>query len=947
MSLALPEKSRTSRRRAKPMRRADARAAIIDREALVARLDRLPKKHGEDRVAMRMAALELFKDALEKGVAVARRIFEADGRGLGCATNLCHLEDEIIGAIHHFVTSYMYPREPGGGSAFQVKLAVVAVGGYGRGTLAPGSDIDLLFLLDGKNTQWSDSVVEAILYMLWDLKQKVGHSTRSIDECLRQAQDDMTVRTALLESRLVLGDDALFENMRQQFDLKIVQKTAREFATAKLAERDSRVMKAGSSRYLVEPNVKEGKGGLRDLNTLFWISKYVYRVHDAGELVAAGLFTAKELQTFRRCEEFLWRVRCHLHFLTGRPEERLGFTYQPQIAERLGYISHAGLSAVERFMKHYFLVAKEVGDLTAIVCAALEERQAKSRPVLDRFMGRLRRRAKSVEHPDFSVEFDRVTVARTDVFEKDPVNLLRLFWLADKLQLPVHPDATRLVTLSLKRMDSQTRNDPVANNLFLEMLTSRTAPERILRMMNEAGVLGRFIPDFGRIVAMMQFNMYHHYTVDEHLLRCVGVLNRIETGKLAEEHPLAFEILPRIPNRVALFVALFIHDIAKGRDEDHSIAGAEVARKLSPRLGLGKAATDTVAWLVEHHLDMSNVAQSRDLSDPGTIAAFARTVQTIERLRMLLVLTVCDIRGVGPGVWNGWKGQLLRTLYWETELVLAGGHSATDRKQRTLNAQEELRRALPGWSDPEFDAYAARHYQAYWLKVDLPHKVRHAGLLRMTEVDLRSLATEVSTDSFTGVTELTVVAPDHPRLLSTIAGACAAAGANIADSQIFTTTDGLALDTISINRVFERDEDELRRANKIADTVEKALRGQIRLSEIIAEKAQPAKGREKTFPLEPDVMIDNELSNQYTVIEVSGLDRTGLLHDLTDALSRLNLNIGSAHIATFGEKAVDAFYVTDLTGQKVTNAARQAAIRRHLCEVFKPARPARPSGTQT
>lgn len=880
---------------------------------------------------MRNAALEEFKTALERGREASRALLDADGGGYACAANISWLEDEIIRALYAFVTRFMFPPA----SPFMPeRLAVCAVGGYGRGTLAPGSDIDLLFLLPGKESVWSSAVIEALLYFLWDLRQKVGHSTRSVDECLRQAREDMTVRTALLEARLILGDEPLFEDMRTRFDREIVAKTAREFVAAKLSERDQRITKAGSSRYLVEPNIKEGKGGLRDLNTLFWISKYVYRVRSAEELVAAGVFTAKEAQTFRRCEDFLWRVRCQLHFVSGRAEERLSFNYQREIANRLGYVSHGGLSDVERFMKHYFLVAKDVGDLTAILCAALEERQAKARPMLDRFMGRLKRSKKSLEHDDFAIEFDRVTVANDEVFNRDPVNLLRLYWLANKHALAIHPDAMRLVTLSLKRIDASLRNDPEANRIFIEILTSKNSPETVLRLMNEAGVLGRFIPDFGRIVAMMQFNMYHHYTVDEHLIRCLGVLAQIDAGTLAEEHPLSTEILPGISNRRALYVALLIHDIAKGRDEDHSIAGAEVARKLCPRLGLSAAETDTVAWLVLHHLDMSNTAQSRDLADPVTISNFAKTVQTLERLRMLLVLTVCDIRGVGPGVWNGWKGQLLRTLYYETEIVLSGGHTAVNRKQRVAQAQEQLRRALPAWSDPDFDAYAARHYPAYWLKVDLPHKVRHAGLLRLTEVEVKSLATEVTTDSFTGITEIIVVAPDHPRMLSIITGACAVAGANIADAQIYTTTDGLALDTIAVNRAFERDEDELRRGERIAQTIEKALRGEIRLASVVAEKEKPSKGREKTFPIVPEVTIDNSLSDRYTVIEVSGLDRPGLLYDLTSAISRLNLNIGSAHIVTFGEKAVDAFYVTDLTGLKITNSSRQGAIRRDLLAVF-------------
>jgi [protein-PII] uridylyltransferase len=927
---------------ARPRKGHRSRAVILDRAALNARLDAIALKHAGDKTAMRAAAVQEFRAALEGGRALLREWLEEDGKGYDCVVHMSWLQDEIIRAIYNFVTHHVYQADnPTSGE----RIAIAATGGYGRGTLAPGSDIDLLFLLPYKKTAWSESVIESILYFLWDLRQKVGHATRSVDECLRQAREDITIRTSLLEARYILGDEALFEDMRTRFDAEVVRKSAPEFVSAKLAERDARVTRAGASRYLVEPNVKEGKGGLRDLNTLFWIAKYVYRVRDAEELVKAGLFTQREYRTFHKCEEFLWTVRSHLHFITGRAEERLTFDYQRQIAQRLGYVTHAGLSDVERFMKHYFLVAKDVGDLTAIVCAALEEKQAKPRPMLNRFMGALKKPAlKKVVADGFAVELDRLTIADQHVFERDPVNLIRLYWLAERHTMPIHPDATRLVTLSLKKIDEKLRKNEQANKLFIEILTSKTSPEQVLRAMNEAGVLGRFIPDFGRIVAMMQFNMYHHYTVDEHLLRGIGILAAIESGRLKEEHPVASEIMPSISNRTVLYVALLLHDIAKGRPEDHSIAGAAVARQLCPRLGLTPAETETVAWLVENHLVMSNVAQSRDLSDRGTISAFAATVQTIDRLRLLLVLTVCDIRAVGPGVWNGWKGQLLRTLYWEAELLLTGGHSAIDRKQRVDRAQQELRRALPLWSDPDFDVYAARHYQAYWLKVDLAHKVKHAQLLRLCEAEMKSLATEFTTDAFHGVTELTVVAPDHPRLLSIIAGACATAGANIVDAQIFTTTDGLALDTISISRAFDRDEDELRRAERVAKVIEKALRGEIRLSEAMAEKTKGPSNREKTFPLAPEVTIDNNLSNQYTVIEVSGLDRPGLLHDLTSAMSRLNLNIGSAHIVTFGEKAVDAFYVTDLTGLKIVNQTRQAAIRRALLEVFgvAAASPAKP-----
>jgi [protein-PII] uridylyltransferase len=877
------------------------------------------------------AAIDIIRAELKSGREEARTHLEAGGKGVACAMRISALEDDILRAV--LTVAATAHGEDGDIDA----LAVAAVGGYGRGLLAPGSDIDLLFLLPNRQIKRLEKIVEAALYHLWDLKQKVGHSTRSVDECVKQAKADMTVRTSLLEARFILGDRALFEQMRSRFETEVVAGSRAEFVAAKLAERDARLKRVGASRYLVEPNIKEGKGGIRDLNTLFWIGKYVYRVREVEDLVAAGLFTAREYALFRRCEEFLWAVRCHLHFLTGRAEERLTFDVQRSIAEDLGYVGHSGLTDVERFMKHYFLIAKDVGDLTAIVCAAMEARHAKPRPALDRFIGRLKRRKPKViaEAPDFAIEFERLTVARKDVFERDPVNLIRLFWAADRSGIAIHPDATRLVTLSLKRIDARLRNDPEANRLFLDILTSRNAPEAVLRLMNEAGVLGRFIPDFGRVVGMMQFNMYHHYTVDEHLIRTVGILSSIEVGRLVEDHPLASEFLPGVDNRRVLYVAAFLHDISKGRPADHSLAGAEVARRLCPRLGLSAGETETVAWLVEQHLVMSNTAQSRDLSDPRTAEAFAAVMQTLDRLKMLLILTVCDIRAVGPGVWNGWKGQLLRTLFWEAEVVLAGGHSSIDRKARVAASIEELRRALPSWSDHEFAEYAERHYQAYWLKADLAHRIAHARLLYAMSVSMRSHATEVATDAYRGVTELTIVAPDHPRLLSIIAGACAAAGGNIVDAQIFTTTDGLALDTICISRAFERDEDELRRADRIAKGIERTLRGEVRLGEMVAAKRGTG-SRTKAFSITPEVAIRNSLSNRYTVVDVSGLDRPGLLYDLTAVISRLNLNIASAHIVTFGEKAVDSFYVTDLTGSKITAPARQGLIKRQILAVFVP-----------
>jgi [protein-PII] uridylyltransferase len=906
-------------------------SGAVSDEGLSDRLVALAGKAGELSPKARAAVLAYLKSVLADGRAAAEGRLANDGSGWACARRLSDLQDSIIAALYDLAVGHVY--QTGTPSAAE-RMSVVAVGGYGRGTLAPGSDVDLLFVLPYKQTPWGESVVEFILYFLWDLGLKVGHATRSVAECVRLSRSDMTIRTAILEARYIWGDRKLFDDLVTRFDSEVVKGTAREFIAAKLAERDQRHRQQGASRYLVEPNVKEGKGGLRDLHTLFWIAKYFYRVSSRDELVKIGVFSRAEMSLFRKAEDFLWAVRCHLHFLTGRAEERLSFDVQREMAKRLGYTEHPGLKDVERFMKHYFLIAKDVGDLTNIFCAALEERHAKTTPGLNRFFRLPGRRRRTITHSsEFVVENARINTANERVFASDPINLVRIFHLADRYDLAFHPEAMQEIARSLHLIDTALRDDAEANRLFVEILSSRRQPEVVLRRMNEAGVLGRFIPDFGKIVSMMQFNMYHHYTVDEHLIRAVGVLAEIERGDLADAHPLANEIMPGIKDRVVLYLALFLHDIAKGRPEDHSLAGAKVARRLGPRFGLDAARTETLAWLVEHHLVMSITAQSRDLADRKTIADFAAVVQSLERMRMLLVLTVADIKAVGPGVWNGWKGQLLRTLYYETEPLLTGGHSQVSRDRRVAEAKMELAARLSDWPEKERAAYLNRHYPAYWLRVDLPHKLAHAALLRSADSSRRKLVTAVATHDFEGITEITVVAPDHPRLLSIIAGACTAAGGNIVDAQVFTTTDGEALDSISISREFDDEADEMRRAAKIGELIEQALSGTVRLPEIVARKTQP-RTRLKAFTLKTSILIDNSWSNQFTVIEASGLDRPGLLYDLTRAISDLNLNIASAHIVTFGERAVDVFYVTDLVGHKITNANREAAIRRRLHVAF-------------
>jgi [protein-PII] uridylyltransferase len=880
----------------------------------------------------RAAVVERLKQLTKSARAAARAHLDADGNGRACAEGLSRFQDELIRLLYDYTTAHIYyATNPSDAE----RMAIIATGGYGRGLLAPGSDIDLLFLLPYKQTPWGESVAEYLLYMLWDLGFKVGHATRTVDQSVKLAQADTTIRTSMIDMRLIKGDGQLYEELSQRMRSDVIKGTARAFIEAKLGEREDRHKRGGESRYKVEPNIKEGKGGLRDLHTLHWLVKYMSGKDLLSGSGPEGMFTPAELATFRHCEDFLWSVRCHLHFLTGRAEERLSFDVQPMMAEKLGYRAGGGMLPVERFMKHYFLIAKDVGDLTAILCSTLEMQQLLNTPRINKFFNPLtwttRRRVR--QRTDFRIDNERLNVADDQVFARDPVNLLRIFAVAQENGTFLHPGAMRLIRASLRLIDDKLRSDPEANRVFLEMLEKSSAPETMLRHMNEAGVLGRFLPQFGRVVAMMQFNMYHHYTVDEHLVRAMGELKSIGDGKLADTLPLSTKIYSSVESKRALFVATLLHDVGKGQKEDHSIVGARDARALCPRLGMSPAETETVAWLIEEHLTMSNIAQTRDLADPKTIRDFAAVVQSPERLKLLLLLTVADIRAVGPGTWNGWKGQLLRQLYWETEPLVAGGHTIVGRKDRIAAAQEALRPELRDWPTEEVERFIGAHYDDYWLKTDTRKQADHARLMRRAHEKDDKLATDFVTDAFTAITELTVLAPNHPRLLALFAGCCAAAGANIIGAHISTTRDGLALDTFLLQREFAEEDDERRRTSRITQTIDEVLQGKVRLGALMS-KRKPPERRISAFNVEPQVVINNLLSDEFTVIEATGRDRPGLLYDLTSALSDLSLDITSAHITTYGEKAVDVFYVTDLTGKKIVSEPRQHAIRTRIADVL-------------
>jgi len=898
-----------------------SRKKIADPAALAESIDALWKET-ENADTFRAGFLKLLRHAVDDGRAEVERRFLESNDGAEAVRANTYLMDVIVQAIADTATTRIYRNaNPTQGEL----ICVAAVGGYGRGEMAPFSDLDLLFLLPYKQTPYSEQVVEYILYLLWDLRLKVGHATRSVDECIRQARADMTIRTSLLELRYLWGAEPLYADLRARFRKDVETGTEMEFVEAKLSEADERHERLGDSRYFIEPNIKDGKGGLRDLHRLFWIGKYVYKVDKVSDLVERGVLTAAESRKFAKAQKLLWTIRCHLHYLTGRAEERLTVDLQTEIAKRMGYTNRAGAVAVERFMKHYYLVSKDVGDLTRIFCASIEA-ENRRKPRLRLFWGFQRRR----DLGDFRVDGDRLNVVDDEVFSRDPVNLIRFFHTAQKHDLELHPHALRLVTQNLKRIDKDLRRDEEANRLFIEMLEAPQGPERIFRRMNEAQVLGRFVPDFGRVVAQMQYDMYHVYTVDEHTIVMLGILHRIEKGELAEIAPIATEVVHKVISRRALYVAVFLHDIAKGRGGDHSRLGERVARRLCPRFGLSEEETETVAWLVRWHLLMSYAAFKRDVNDPKTVHDFSAIVQSPERLRLLLVLTVADIRAVGPNVWNGWKAALLRELYWAADEALTGQGDEAGRKRRVEQAKQALAEALVDWPAEDIERHLSLGYADYWLAFDLETHVRHARMVRTAETEGRELAIESRVDSAREVTEIIVYTSDHPGLFSRITGAMAISGASIVDARIATFSNGMALDVFWIQDEDRKAFDRPDKLAKLSVAIEQALTGRLNLLSELVKRQRSIERRARVMKIPTRVLVDNKASVTHTVIEVNATDRPGVLYRIARALREIKIQIFSAKISTYGESFVDVFYVKDLFGLKIDSESRIQEIREAL-----------------
>ena len=879
----------------------------------------------ETHKAARAATVAILSEANVAGRAcIAEAFAKTPQVARPLTSSITYLTDCIVRATFFMAHDLLHPLP---NPTESERLSVIAVGGYGRAEMAPQSDVDLLFLTPYKITAWAESVIESMLYVLWDLKLKIGHASRTIKDCLRLGREDFTIRTSLLEQRHICGDEGLAIDLDKRLWKDLFKGTAAEFVEAKLAERDERLKKHGGQRYMVEPNVKEGKGGLRDLQSLYWIAKYAREVKSVDALVRLKVFTQDELDDFRRAENYLWATRSHLHLVSGRAAEQLNFDLQVEVAARMGYADGKGRRAVEYFMQDYFRHTTRVGELTRILVTDLEAQHVKPEPAIIGFLRNARRKKLK---PNYTLVQNRIDVVDTKLFLKDPINILHVFEEALRTGYFIHPNTMRLIAANLHLIDDALRSNKEATKVFLGTLLKHGNPERALRRMNELGVLGAFIPDFQTIVAMMQFNMYHHYTVDEHTIQTISHLAQIEREELVEELPIASSILKDGINRKVIYVALLVHDIGKGRYEDHSILGAKLSRGISAQLGLTAEEIDTVEWLVRYHLLMSDMAQKRDIADPRTVRDFAKAVKTVKRLDLLTVLTVCDIRGVGPDVWNNWKAALIRALYRQTRRALEDGMEALNREERGTEAKKNLRAALPDWDKKDLKRETTRHYPPYWQGLHVTAHVDFANLLHGIDTD--EIRIELTPDIDRDATRACFAVADHPGIFSRMCGALALVGANIVDARTYTTKDGFATAAFWVQDGEDGPYD-ASRLPRLKAMIEKTLKGEVLAREALKTRDK-VKKRESRFVVPTSITFDNDGSEIYTIIEVDTRDRPGLLYDLTRTLADANIYIASAVIATYGVQVVDTFYVKDMFGLKFHSKAKQESIERKLREAI-------------
>ena len=815
-------------------------------------------------------------------------------------------------------------------------FSIIAVGGYGRGELAPCSDLDLLFLLPNNlkinESKHAEEVIQFILYILWDLGYSVGHSTRTIDDCIEKSKLDLTISTALLEKRFIVGNEDVFSLLNDKFTFFIKNTKTLKFVEAKLVESELRHKRFGGSRYVVEPNVKDGKGGLRDLHTLIWISKFAYKVDSVSKLINMGALSKKEAASFAESQRFLLSVRCHLHYRAFREDDRLAMDAQLDLAKTMNFKNTITQKDVERFMKRYFLATKTVGSLTRIFCAAIETEFNK--PLRLSFLSF---KKKEDVYP-FDIELGRLFVKNKEVLSENPVNIIKLFNISHNKNIDIHPKTLRYLTSLQRLINYEVRNDFDANKMFLDILTSDKDSTRTLRLMNESNILGKFIPEFQKIVGLMQFDMYHSYTVDEHTIFTISNLYSLKNGEFKNFAPLASKVILEISSKKCLFVAMLLHDIAKGRKGDHSENGSLIASVVCPRLGLSKEETKTVEWLILYHLLMSKTAFRYELGDARVIKSFVDKVKSVERLKLLLVLTVADIKGVGPEIWNDWKGSLITELYSKSFDMLQKDN--VNELIKTPKKSFEIFLVENGLTNSDAKKYCSYYYNNYWEIFKLSRIINHYEIFRNMYKDSKKFKVHLFDESKLKATELLVIAPDHHGLFSLISGLVSASGYDVVNAKIITRSDGYALDTFFIQNKNRQPIIEEHSKKKLLKVISQGLEGNFNVEKALNKRWEEIPARFRAIKAPTRVIIDNNMSDEYSILEIKCKNAPGVLYRITKVITSLGLQINTANVSTYGDRVVDIFYIKDAFGSKIDNNKSMDKVKMSILKTLEETDPA-------
>ncbi len=849
----------------------------------------------------------------------AIRLRHHDGAdGAWVAHTLAAMVDTLLEKLFQCIVGDV--RHQSGG---REHITLVAVGGYGRGELNPFSDIDIMFLYDGKGGRLAEDIAQKILYFLWDMRLDVGYSVRTVADCVEMAASDTTIKTALLDIRFLCGNRPLFKELQKTVATQIMTKGTDAFIRQKIEELECRREKYGSSIYLLEPNIKEGEGGLRDLHAALWIAKVRFKVIDPRDLIMKGVIAEEELHGYTDALAYLWRIRNELHYLAGRRNDQLTFGDQQKVAAFLGYKDREGHLAVEEFLRDYYLHATRVEEFWALMISRCLRRDEGKRS----FFGYLGRRSIG---DGFYITGGELTATDEQRIGENSARLMWLFEYAQKHDVKLGDQARNFVRNNLQLINDKFRRSREVNQSFFTILRGRGVV-KTLRTMHYLRVLNRFIPEFERIYCKAQHDVYHIYTVDVHSLFAVEELVRLLNGEHREQLPLLSALAAEIEKRELLILAALLHDVGKGEGGNHSEIGAALMPTIARRMGLSREDSERLEFLVRHHLLFAHIAQRRDLHDEKMIIQFARQMGTSESLKMLYLLTYADLKAVGPDVWTVWKAMLMEELYEKTFAVLERGDFKYEaRGERLKNIRKKVLELLEGEYAPSQVRDELKSMNTRHLLANTPAALA-AHVRVLLDLNERSILFQVVQQPDCAYSTVTLCTHDIPGLFSMITGVMAANNVNILGAQIHTSSNGKVLDVLQVSSPRGGAITDEQRWRRLEDDMIQVIRGQVHIRTLFQKRQRSSLLVEKVKPRFPSVLeIDNDVSDEYTVIDIYTHDKIGLLYWITSTLTELGLYIGVAKISTKIDQVADVFYVKDIFGHKITAVERLDEIRERL-----------------